>query len=51
MRAVVTGSDSIMQRVPRDAQETNKLLADAAMLYLAGVKNDDGVPLLYAGIR
>jgi hypothetical protein len=34
-----------------DVQKTNKLLADAAMLYLAGVKNDDGVPLLYAGIR
>nr|UVM86687.1 MAG: protein of unknown function DUF3199 [Bacteriophage sp.] len=42
---------SAVYQAAGDAQETNKLLADAAMLYLAGVKNDDGVPLLYAGIR
>ena len=42
---------SAVYQASGDAQETNKLLADAAMLYLAGVKNDDGVPLLYAGTR
>ena len=42
---------SAVYQAAGDAQETNKLLADAAMLYLAGVKNDDGVPLLYAGTR
>ena len=42
---------SAVYQAAGDAQETNKLLADAAMLYLAGVKNDDGVPLLYAGMR
>jgi hypothetical protein len=42
---------SAVYQASGDAQETNKLLANAAMLYLAGVKNDDGVPLLYAGTR
>lgn len=40
---------SALYQASGDAQETNKLLTDAAMPYLTGVRNDDGVPLLYAG--
>ena len=42
---------SALYQASGDAQETNKLLTDAAMPYLTGVRNDDGVPLLYAGMR
>lgn len=42
---------SALYQASGDAQETNKLLTDAAMPYLKGVRNDDGVPLLYAGMR
>ena len=33
-----------------DTKAANKLLCDAAMLYLMGVVTDDGTPLLYAGL-
>lgn len=33
-----------------DEQATNKLLYDAAKVYLMGVRDDSGVPLLYAGM-
>lgn len=33
-----------------DTKAANKLLSDAAMLYLMGVVTDDGTPLLYAGL-
>ena len=33
-----------------DTKAVNKLLSDAAMLYLMGVVTDDGTPLLYAGL-
>lgn len=32
-------------------QETNKILESAARLYLMGVKDDNGVNLIYAGMR
>ena len=32
-------------------QETNKILESAARLYLAGAKDNNGVNLLYAGVR
>ena len=33
-----------------DEQATNKLLYDTAKVYLMGVRDDSGVPLLYAGM-
>ena len=40
---------SAVYQAAGDAQATNKNLEDTARLYLTGVRNDDGVPLLYAG--
>lgn len=36
--------------VAGDEQETNKLLYDIAKVYLMGVRDNSGVPLLYAGM-
>lgn len=33
-----------------DEQKTNRLLYDTAKVYLMGVRNNSGVPLLYAGM-
>lgn len=33
-----------------DEQATNKLLYDTAKVYLVGVKDNEGMPLLYAGL-
>ena len=33
-----------------DEQATNKLLYDTAKVYLMGVKNNEGTPLLFAGL-
>lgn len=42
---------SAVYQAAGDAQASNKNLEDTARLYLTGVRNDDGVPLLYAGTR
>ena len=42
---------SAVYQAAGDAQVSNKNLEDTARLYLTGVKNDYGVPLLYAGTR
>lgn len=42
---------SAVYQAAGDMQKTNKLLEDAARLYLTGVRNDDGVLLLYAGME
>jgi len=42
---------SAVYQAAGNVQETNKLLTDVAIPYLTGVRNDDGVPLLYAGMR
>ena len=36
--------------VAGNEQETNKLLYDTAKVYLMGVKDNEGTPLLYAGL-
>lgn len=42
---------STVYQAAGDMQKTNKLLEDAARWYLTGVRNDDGVLLLYAGME
>ena len=42
---------SAVYQAAGDPQETNKILESAARLYLTGVKDDNGVNLLYAGVR
>lgn len=37
--------------VAGNEQETNKLLYDTAKVYLMGVRDNSGVPLMYAGMR
>ena len=41
---------SAVYQAAGDAQASNKNLADTARLYLTGVRNDEGVLLLYAGL-
>lgn len=41
---------SAVYQTAGDARATNKKLEDTARLYLIGVKNDEGVPLIYAGL-
>lgn len=42
---------SAVYQAAGDMQKTNKLLEDAARWHLTGVRNDDGVLLLYAGME
>ena len=42
---------SAVYQAAGNPQETNKILESAARLYLTGVKDDNGVNLLYAGVR
>lgn len=42
---------STVYQAAGDMQKTNKLLEDAARWHLTGVRNDDGVLLLYAGME
>lgn len=42
---------STVYQAAGDMQKTNKLLEDAVRWYLTGVRNDDGVLLLYAGME
>lgn len=42
---------SAVYQAAGNVQETNKLLTDVAIPYLTGVRNDDGVLLLYAGME
>ncbi len=42
---------SAVYKAAGDMQKTNKLLEDAVRWYLTGVRNDDGVLLLYAGME
>lgn len=42
---------SAVYQAAGDPQETNKILESAARLYLTGVKDNNGVNLLYAGVR
>lgn len=42
---------SAVYQAAGDPQETNKILESAAKLYLMGVKDNNGVNLLYAGVR
>lgn len=42
---------SAVYQAAGDEQATNKLLYDTAKVYLTGVKDDNGVNLLYAGVR
>lgn len=41
---------SAVYQAAGDARATNKNLEDTARLYLIGVKSDEGVPLIYAGL-
>ena len=42
---------SAVYQAAGDEQATNKLLYDTAKMYLTGVRNNEGVPLLYAEMR
>ena len=42
---------SAVYQAAGDEQATNKLLYDTAKVYLTGVRDSEGVPLLYAGMR
>ena len=42
---------SAVYQAAGNPQETNKILESAARLYLTGVKDNNGVNLLYAGVR
>lgn len=42
---------SAVYQAAGNPQETNKILESAAQLYLTGVKDNNGVNLLYAGVR
>ena len=42
---------SAVYQAAGNPQETNKILESAAKLYLMGVKDNNGVNLLYAGVR
>lgn len=42
---------SAVYQAAGDEQATNKLLYDTAKVYLMGVRDNEGVPLLYAGMR
>lgn len=42
---------SAVYQAAGDEQATNKLLYDTAKVYLTGVKDNNGVNLLYAGVR
>lgn len=42
---------SAVYQAAGDEQATNKLLYDTAKVYLTGVRDNEGVPLLYAGMR
>lgn len=42
---------SAVYQAAGDEQATNKLLYDTAKVYLMGARDDEGVPLLYAGMR
>ena len=41
---------SAVYQAAGDEQATNKLLYDTAKVYLTGVRDNEGVPLLYSGI-
>lgn len=41
---------SAVYQAAGDEQATNKLLYDTAKVYLTGVKDNEGTPLLYAGL-
>ena len=41
---------SAVYSVSGNEQETNRLLYDTAKVYLMGVKNNEGTPLLFAGL-
>ena len=41
---------SAVYQVAGDEQATNKLLYDTAKVYLTGVRDNEGTPLLYAGL-
>ena len=41
---------SAVYQAAGDPQKESKLLEDTARLYLSGVRNDEGDPLLYAGL-
>ena len=40
---------SAVYQAAGDEQATNKLLYDTAQVYLTGVRDNEGTPLLYAG--
>ena len=42
---------SAVYAVAGDAQKTNDLLLKTALPLLMGVRTDDGIPILYAGVR
>lgn len=42
---------SAVYQAAGNPQETNKILESAARMYLTGVKDNNGVNLLYAGVR